>query len=114
EPPMSGGAPSEAGVVAIGGVSVDHAFDALRRLEPALHAFYLYDLDALEARARRLASALAPIAPLAAYALKANALPAILDRLILAGIGAEAGSVGELELAAAAGVRAAARVLNGN
>ena len=29
---MSGGAPSEAGVVAIGGVSVDHAFDALRRL----------------------------------------------------------------------------------
>jgi diaminopimelate decarboxylase len=97
-----------------GGVPVRRAFAALRRLEPHAHAFYLYDLDSIEERARRFRAAFAPLAPLAAYAIKANALPAILESLSRLGLGAEAGSLGELELAAASGFAAGARILNGN
>ncbi len=98
----------------LGGVPLDRAFAALRRLEPHAHACWCYDLDALEARARRLVAAFKSLEPLAAYALKANALPALLERLRAAGLGAEAGSIGELETAAASGFPAAFRVLNGN
>ena len=98
----------------IGGVALDRAFAALRRLEPGTHACWCYDLDALEARARRLQAAFVALEPLAAYALKANALPALLESLRSTGLGAEAGSIGELEAAAASGFPAAGRVLNGN
>jgi diaminopimelate decarboxylase len=101
-------------VLTLGGVPLARAFDALRRVEPSTHAFWLYDLDALEARARRFLAAFQELAPLAAYALKANALPALLERLREAGVGAEAGSLGELEAAARAGFAAPSRVLNGN
>ncbi len=96
------------------GVPLDRALDALRTLEPAARACWVYDLDAIEQRARRFRAAFAPLGALAAYALKANALPALLGTLREVGLGAEAGSIGELELAAGAGFDAAHRVLNGN
>jgi diaminopimelate decarboxylase len=104
--------PSEA--LALGGVPLDRAFAALRRLDPTAHACWVYDLEAFEERARRFRAAFAPLAPLAALALKSNALPALLARARAAGLGAEAGSLGELELARVAGFPAAERVLNGN
>ena len=79
------------------------AIEALRRIDPGAHAFHLYDLDALVARAQRFRAAFASLSPLAAYAVKANGLPAILDCLNAQGVGAEAGSVGELELALGSG-----------
>jgi diaminopimelate decarboxylase len=102
------------GALALGGVPLDRAFAALRRLEPGAHACWCYDLDALAARGRRLTAAFGALEPLAAYALKANALPALLECLRGAGLGAEAGSIGELETAAANGFGAESRVLNGN
>ncbi len=104
----------ESRALSLGGVPLDRAFAALRRLDPHAHACWIYDLDALEARARRFRTAFAPLAPLAALALKANALPALLARARVAGLGAEAGSLGELEMARAAGFPAGQRVLNGN
>jgi diaminopimelate decarboxylase len=101
-------------VLAVGGVPLDRAFDALRRVEPGAHACWCYDLDALEGRARRFQRAFAPLEPLTAYALKANALPALLELLCRSGLGAEAGSLGELEAAAACGFAPPVRVLNGN
>jgi diaminopimelate decarboxylase len=100
--------------LALGGVPLDRAFAALRRLDPTAHACWVYDLDALEARARRFRAAFAPLSPLAALALKSNALPALLARARGAGLGADAGSLGELEMARAAGFPAGERVLNGN
>src|SRR5438093_861436 len=90
------------------------AFAALRKHDPHAHACWVYDLDALEARARRFRAAVAPLTPLAALALKSNALPALLERARAAGLGAEAGSLGELEMARAAGFLAKDCVLNGN
>lgn len=87
---------------------------ALRSLEPHARACWFYDLDALVERAERFRRAFAELEPLTAYALKANALPALLESLCASGIGAEAGSLGELELAAAAGYPPASCVLNGN
>lgn len=108
-------APPRAGeVLGLGGVPLDRAFAALRRLEPAAHACWCYDLDALEGRAGRFQRAFAPLEPLTAYALKANALPALLELLRRSGLGAEAGSIGELETAAACGFAPPVRVLNGN
>jgi len=104
----------ESRALSLGGVPLDRAFAALRRLDPHAHACWIYDLDALEARARRFRAAFAPLAPLAALALKANALPALLARARASGLGAEAGSLGELEMARAAGFPADERVLNGN
>ena len=43
--------------LAFGGIELDRAFQALRRTEPGAHAFYVYDLDAIEARARRFRAA---------------------------------------------------------
>ena len=93
---------------------LERVLPALRRLEPQARACWFYDLDLLEERARRFRAAFAALAPLTAFALKANGLPALLHRLRSCGLGAEAGSLGELELAAAAGFPPGARVLNGN
>lgn len=90
------------------------AIAALRRVDPRAHAFYLYDLDLLAGRARRFLAAFHGVHALAAYAVKANGLPAILDCLRAEGVGAEAGSLGELELAAASGFDPGNCVLNGN
>jgi len=100
-------------------VKLDHgrlstALAGLRKLEPGARAFYYYDLDELEQRGRRFVKAFAGTKPLAAYALKANALPAALEVLRDCGLGAEAGSLGELEIARACGFEAKQRVLNGN
>ena len=100
--------------LALGGVSLERALESLRRLEPSARAFYAYDLDAIETRIQRFRGAFAPLGALCAYAIKANALPAILEVLNGQGAGAEAGSVGELELAAATGFSAGRRLLNGN
>lgn len=86
----------------------------LNAFAPGSRAFWFYDLDAIAARARRLAKALASLEPRIAYALKANGLPAIARTLREAGMHADAGSLGELELADACGFDAAHRTLSGN
>jgi diaminopimelate decarboxylase len=106
--------PSLGGELHVGGVPAERALDALQRLEPGAAACYLYDLDQIAERARRFVSAFAALRPLAAYALKANSLPSILRVAREQGLGAEAGSIAELELASAAGIPAARTVLNGN
>ena len=102
------------GARTLGGVALDRALDALRALEPEARACWVYDLDQVAERARRFLRAFEPLRPLAAYALKANALPALLERVREAGLGAEAGSLGELTLAARAGFEPGRCVLNGN
>src|SRR5262249_31365050 len=73
-----------------------------------------YDLDAIAERAAKLVKAFAPLSPRIAYALKANGLPAIARTMREAGLDADAGSLGELELAAACGFGGAERTLSGN
>ena len=111
---MAEGLPREGGVLTLGGVPLDRALLALQRLEPHARACWIYDLDQVEARAARFRTAFAPLGVQAGYALKANALPALLGRVRGAGLGAEAGSLGELHAAARAGFRASDRILNGN
>ena len=110
---MSGHARVDA-TLEVGGVPLGRALQALRTHEPHARAFWIYDLDALAARARRLRAAFDPVPALAAYAMKANALSAILEVLATEGLGADAVSLGELELAREAGFGPALRVLNGN
>ena len=100
--------------MALGGVPLDRAFAALRRLEPGAAACWVYDLDVIEARARRFRAAFSPLGVQAGYALKANGLPAILRRVRAAGLSAEAGSLGELRAAEREGFAASERILNGN
>jgi len=110
---VSGPATRE-GVLAIGGVPAGRLLEALRALEPAARAFWAYDLDAFAARAARLRAALAPLGAHAAYALKANGLPALVRAAAAAGLDADAGSLGELALAEHAGFGAERRTLSGN
>jgi len=111
---LADGVSVQDGVLAVGGVPLDRAFAALRRLEPGAGACWIYDLDLIEARARRFQAAFGPLGVHAGYALKANALPAILRRVRTAGLAAEAGSLGELRAAEREGFAAAERILNGN
>ena len=104
----------QSGVLALGGVALDRVLPALRRLEPGAAACWVYDLDLIEARARRFQAAFGPFGVRSAYALKANALPSLLARVRRAGLAAEAGSIGELRIAQRAGFAAADRILNGN
>jgi len=97
-----------------GGVDLAAAHAALVRRHPGTRAFWIYDLDAFAARARAFRDAVAPLDPLVALALKANALPALLERAAACGLGADAVSLGELWLARAAGFAAGRTVLNGN
>ena len=90
------------------------AHRALNRLAPGSRAFWIYDLDAIRARAEHLKLYLKSLSPRLTYALKANGLPAIARALHEAGLGADAGSLGELELARACGFPAGARTLSGN
>jgi len=100
--------------LALGGVPLDRAFAALKKLEPHAHACWVYDLDEFAARARRFREGVAALDARVALALKANPLPALLECARAQGLAAEAGSLGELTLARAAGFGARARVLNGN
>lgn len=104
----------EGGTIALGGVPLDRALEALRRVEPDAAACWVYDLDQVEARAVRFKAAFSPLGVHVGYALKANALPAILRRVRAAGLAAEAGSLGELHAARRQGFAAAERILNGN
>lgn len=106
--------PATAPDLALGGVSLARAHAGLRVLEPGAQAFWIYDLDLVATRLARFRAAFAPLAPRIAYALKANALPEILDVVRDGGAGADAGSLGELELARAARFEPGARILNGN
>jgi len=101
-------------VMTLGGAALDAVDAALRKIEPATEAFYAYDLDALEGRVRAFQAAVAPLGAFAAYALKANGLPALLERLAALDFGADAGSLGELVLAEAAGFPSSRTILNGN
>jgi diaminopimelate decarboxylase len=106
--------PGNGAPLRLGGVELAQVLGRLRRLEPAARACWVYDLDALGERARRLLAAFAEPGVTPAYALKANALPALLGPLAAAGLAADAVSLGELEFARAAGFPAGRRVLNGN
>lgn len=97
-----------------GGVDPASALASLRALEPAARAFWLTDLDAIAARVSRLRSAFEPLRPRLAYAVKANGLPAVLRTIESAGGAADAGSLGELVAAEAAGFDASRRTLTGN
>jgi diaminopimelate decarboxylase len=98
----------------LGGVPLPKIHAALRARVPTAHAFYAYDLGLLLERARRFVAAFEPRRPLVAYALKANPLRALAAPLAELGLGADAASLGELEIAAAAGFPPERRVLNGN
>lgn len=111
---VADGVSQQGGVLALGGVPLDRPLAALRRLEPDASACWVYDLDLIEERAHRFQAAFAPLGVHAGYALKANALPAILRRVRAAGLAAEAGSLGELRAAEYQGFAAAERILNGN
>jgi diaminopimelate decarboxylase len=102
------------GALSVGGVPLDRALAALRTIEPAARAAYVYDLDLVIARATRLRDTFAAIGAGSAYAVKANALPALLEPIAALGIGGEAGSLGELAAVHAAGFPADRRWLNGN
>jgi diaminopimelate decarboxylase len=93
---------------------IERAHRALNARTPGTRAFWLYDLDAIRARAEALKLYLKSLSPRLAYALKANGLPAIARALHEEGLGADAGSLGELELARACGFPAGARTLSGN
>lgn len=99
---------------AVGGIALTDALARLRRLEPQARAFWIYDLDALRARAARLLAAFAPQGVHVAYALKANGCPALVRIAREAGLHADAGSLGELMLAAACGYDAQRLTLSGN
>ena len=98
----------------LGGVSLSSLHSALRARFPSARAFYAYDVDGLLALARRVQHAFDQRGPLIAYALKANPLHALIAPLAEIGLGADAASLGELEMAAAAGFGRERRVLNGN
>ncbi|MEO5616527.1 MAG: diaminopimelate decarboxylase [Candidatus Eisenbacteria bacterium] len=98
----------------LGGVPLGRVLPALRSLEPGARACWVYDLDAFAARARRMRDAFAPLGAQVAQALKANALPMLLERARKAGLAAEAGSLGELCIAESLGFAAGQRILNGN
>ena len=108
------GTQGKSGVLALGGVSLDRVLPALRRLEPGALACWIYDLEMVESWGGRFQAAFAPLGVRSAYALKANALPALLARVRQSGLAAEAGSLGELKLAQRAGYPAGERILNGN
>lgn len=96
------------------GELLTRAHALVRTVYPGARAFWFTDLDLVAARAARLREALAPLKPRIAYALKANGLPALVRVLREAGLHADAGSLGELELARACGFDAAHRTLSGN
>ena len=100
--------------LAFGGVALADVLPALRALEPHADACWIYDLDAFSDRVRRFQRAFSALDPTVALALKANSLPALLETARDLGLGAEAGSLGELELSRRLGFDAARRVLNGN
>jgi len=102
------------GSLALGGVTLESMHASLRALEPAARAFWAYDLDAFAARVARLRAALAPLGAHAAYALKANGLPALARAAAAAGLDADAGSLGELALAEHTGFGPERRTLSGN
>src|SRR5689334_13036757 len=93
---------------------LERAHRALNAHTPGTRAFWFYDLDAIRARAEALKLYFKSLSPRLAYALKANGLPAIARALHEAGFSADAGSLGELELARACGFPAGARTLSGN
>jgi diaminopimelate decarboxylase len=90
------------------------AHASLRARDASIRAFWFYDLDHVRARAMQLKHHLNTLRPRIHYALKANGLPALLRPLREAGLGADAGSLGELELARACGFPSGARTLSGN
>lgn len=94
--------------------TLTRAHAVLNAHAPGSRAFWFYDIDAIAARVTQLVAAFAPLAPRIAYALKANGLPDIARALSEGGLHADAGSLGELELAAACGFDAAHRTLSGN
>src|SRR5262245_898253 len=90
------------------------AHASLNGEHPGSRAFWFHDLDLVGSRAEQLKYHLKPLRPRIHYALKANGLPAIAKKLREVGLGADAGSLGELELARACGFPAGGRTLSGN
>lgn len=98
----------------VAGLALDDVLAALRRHDPTARALWLYDADAFRARAARLLAAFGREGVHVAYALKANGCGALVRAAREAGLDADAGSIGELELAAANGYDAARLTLSGN
>ena len=69
----------------------------------ACNALYLYDLDIVRARVKKLRQALAPLEPRICYAVKANSSLSLLRLLAQENLGADIVSGGELARALAAG-----------
>src|SRR5262245_6426716 len=95
-------------------VVLARAHASLNATRPGSRAFWFHDLDAAGARAEQLKYHLKSLRPRIHYALKANSLPALAKKLREAGLGADAGSLGELDLARACGFPAGGRTLSGN
>jgi diaminopimelate decarboxylase len=95
-------------------LALARAHAALTAARPGARAFWFHDLDAIAARARDLKYHLKAMRPRLHYALKANGLAPIARTLREAGLGADAGSLGELELARSCGFPAGGRTLSGN
>src|SRR5262245_4340313 len=95
-------------------VVLARAHASLNATRPGSRAFWFHDLDAAGARAEQLKYHLKSLRPRIHYALKANSLPAMAKKLRGVGLGADAGSLGELELARACGFPAGGRTLSGN
>ena len=75
--------------------------------------FYAYDLPMVAQRAAQLRDAL-PAEVALHYALKANAHPAVVRALASCGCGADVSSVGEISVAAAAGIEAERTLFTGS
>ena len=102
------------GVLHCGGVPVEDVAARVRARWSGIDAFYLYDADAISARARRFQAAFRPLSPHVAFAIKANPLPWLLAHLARLGLGADVVSLGEMYLAEKAGFAARSCVVNGN
>jgi diaminopimelate decarboxylase len=89
------------GTATLGGLAVDDALRAAAVRTPA----YVYDVDAMVETARALRAGFGSAPHLVAYAIKANSAGPILRAFAEAGVGAEAVSGSEVEVAIACGVR---------
>ena len=91
---MSGFSRDDRGRAAISGAPLSTLLDESAISTPA----YVYDLDAIEAEAKAMVTALGSPRHLVAYAIKANSAASIIRRVASTGAGAEVVSGGELGL----------------
>jgi diaminopimelate decarboxylase len=106
---MSGFRRDAQGRATLGGAALSKLLASSALQTPA----YFYDLDAMQALARKLVAAFAGRPGLVAYAVKANTAGSVVRTLAEAGAGADVVSGGELEVAIGAGIAPASIVMSG-